>query len=579
LRTKRFRQLAVLASLSLLCGGMRATDELDTVVESEMAKREVVGLSLAVIDNGRIVETRAYGTTTRGGSVRVTPATLFQAGSISKPVAAAGALQLVERGKLSLDEDVNTKLRTWKVPDSEFTQTERVTLRRLLSHTAGLTVHGFPGYAVTDRMPSVPEVLDGKGNTAPVRVDVVPGSIWRYSGGGYTVMQQLVTDVTGKSFPDYMREAVLQPFGMTSSTYEQPLPAALAAKTASGYYVDRSAVEGKWHVYPEMAAAGLWTTATDLAHFAIGIRQALEGKSKVLSAEMTRQMLTEQKGGYGLGFGVAGSDSTLQYSHGGRDEGFDAFLVAYAKSGDGVAIMINANDNSRMVRRIINYVARKYRWPGYPSAPEAAVPVQLAPAALAVVEGRYEYQNNNMMTLFAHNGRLYTDLNGLADEEFVPVARDQFRSTERDASFRAVKNATGEVDAIDWTQPNVARRIPRIGPLFPAASSAADPDPTFTRNLMTVLQQLAEGGQAVTGSTLLTAGARKDFGRPNPEMRDVRALTFVLAQDVAGRGIERHGHAVTRVVHYRVAAPHGPGLLLVHVDPSGLITDYDLVSR
>jgi hypothetical protein len=308
------------------------------------------------------------------------------------------------------------------------------------------------------------------------------------------------------------------------------------------------------------------------------VQQALAGKSKVLSAEMARLMLTEQKGGYGLGPAVTGSDSTKQFSHGGRDEGFDAFLVAYATSGDGMAIMINANDNSRTLRRIINYVARKYNWPGQPAAPQAAAPVQIEPAALAAVEGRYEFQNNNMITLFALNGRLYTDVDGLPDEEFVPVAQDRFVSTDRDAAIRVLKNAASTVDAIDWTQPNVARRIPRIGPLFPATSSA-DPDAAFTRNVMTVLQQLANGGTAVTESALLTAGARKAFTRANAEMRGVRSLTFVHAQDVAGSGIERHGHAVARVMHYRMDTPGGVRLLLIHVEPSGLVADYDLVTR
>src|SRR5438093_6393650 len=197
LRTWHFLAVGPLVHLAV---GMQSGDELDRFVQTQMARRQLVGLSLAVIHEGRIVETRAYGTTTRGGRTAVTPQTLFQAGSVSKPVSAVGALRLVDAGKLSLDEDVNTELKSWRVPDNEFTTTERVTLRRLLSHTAGLTVPGFPGYELTERMPSVPEVIDGRGNTAPVRVDAVPGSIWRYSGGGYVVMQQLVEDVSGNDF-------------------------------------------------------------------------------------------------------------------------------------------------------------------------------------------------------------------------------------------------------------------------------------------------------------------------------------------------------------------------------------------
>jgi CubicO group peptidase (beta-lactamase class C family) len=579
LLTTRPRQLLALAAFTLVFAGMRPVDDLDSFIHNQMARREIVGLSLAIIDDGKIAETRVYGTTTRGGSERVTPNTLFQAGSISKPVAALGALKLVQEGKLSLDEDVNAKLKSWRVPDNEFTANERVTLRRLLSHTAGLTVHGFPGYDVNERMPSVPEVLDGKGNTPPVRVNLVPGTTWRYSGGGYTVMQQLVMDVTGRTFPDYMRDAVLKPLGMTSSTYEQPLSAALAAKTASGYYTSRQPVSGKWHVYPEMAAAGLWTTPSDLARYAIGVQQMLTGKSSVLSAEMARQMLTEQKGSYGLGPGVAGSGRTLRFSHGGRDEGFDAFLVAYAETGDGLAIMVNANDNSRAVSRIINFIARKYNWPEYPMpAPEVVTQAVVAADVLNAVAGRYEMSNNNMGAFTVANGRIQADVSGLPDEEWIPTADGRFVSADRAAFFRPVRNAAGVVEAIEWTANNNTRKIPRVGPLV-ATLSATDPDPAFTNNLKTVLEQLAQGNVAVTESKLITDGARKAFIRPNSGMANVQQLRFVHGENVTGRGIERHGHPILHVLHYRMNTADGEKLLLVHVAAHGLVGDYDVVDK
>jgi CubicO group peptidase (beta-lactamase class C family) len=574
----RARRLVAVFFLVVAAGGMRPIDDLDVFVETQMARRQIVGLSLAIIDDGRIVATRAYGSTTRGGSVRVTPSTLFQAGSISKPVAALGALRLVQAGKLSLDEDVNAKLKTWRVPDNDFTKTERVTPRRLLSHTAGLTVHGFPGYDVSERVPTVVEVLDGKGNTAAVRVDLVPGTTWRYSGGGYTVLQLLMTDITGQPFADYMRDHVLQPLGMTNSTYQQPLPPEWALRTASGHDSNRRTVPGRWHVYPEMAAAGLWTTPTDLAKYAIGVQQALAGKSRVLSAAIAREMVTEQKNGSGLGPAVAGSGATLRFSHGGRDEGFDAFLVAYAETGDGLAIMINANDNSRAVSRIVNFIAKKYNWPDYPQPiPEVVSPAPIASDILTATAGRYELQNNNMLTLITDNGRVYTDVSGLPDEEFIPTVDQRFVSRDRAVSFKLVRNAGGEIDALDWTQNNATRRVPRIGPLFGAAM--ADPDPAFTQNIRAALQQMAEGGAAVTDSKLLTEGARRVYIMAAAPLRDVKGLELALIQNVSGRGIERHGHAIARVHHYRMNTPQGVRLLLVHTDPNGLVADYDIVSR
>src|SRR5262249_4024211 len=282
----------------------------------------------------------------------VTTATLFQAGSISKAVAALGALRMVERGQLVLDEDVNKRLRTWKVPDFAAAPDKKVTLERILSHTAGLTVHGFPGYAAGGPVPTLVEVLDGKppANTAPIRIDVEPGTIWRYSGGGYTIMQQLLIDVSGRPFPELLRALVLAPAGMTQSSYQQPLPKDRAAATATGHLDDRSPVEGRWHVYPEMAAAGLWTTPSDLCRLAMELQRALAGKStKIVSRAMARRMITEVKDHDGLGLFLDGEGRALQLSHNGRDEGFDALLVAFAETGQGAAIMIDANDNSRMM--------------------------------------------------------------------------------------------------------------------------------------------------------------------------------------------------------------------------------------
>lgn len=342
------------------------TDDVDDLIVAQMSQRRITGLSLAIIQGGRIVKEKGFGFADKGSNTPVTPATLFQAGSISKSVAAAGALWLVERGSLSLDADVNSELRTWKVPENQYTKTQKVTLRRILSHTAGLTVHGFPGYDKAVTLPTLVQVLDGAkpANTPAIRVDTVPGSQWRYSGGGYTVMQQLIVDVTNQRFPDFMRDRVLRPLGMLSSTYEQPLPSEKAGSTAAGYYSNGKAVEGRWHVYPEMAAAGLWTTASDLARFSIGIQQSLAAKSNpVISQPMARQMLTIEKQDDGLGVFLQHRGTELAFYHNGRDEGFDAFMLAYAGTGQGAVIMINANDDSGTVEKIVNAIAKEYGWP------------------------------------------------------------------------------------------------------------------------------------------------------------------------------------------------------------------------
>lgn len=332
-----------------------------------MKAYNVPALSVAVIDDYKIAWVKAYGVTELGGTEAATPKTLFQAGSISKPVAATGMMALVEKGKLSLDEDVNLKLKSWKVPENEFTKEQKVTLRRLASHTAGLTVHGFPGYDVDKKVPTAVQVLDGLKpdvNTAPVRVDFIPGTQWRYSGGGVTIEQLVMTDVTGKPFPSLMKELVLDKEGMTDSSYEQPLPVAWQSRTATGTYRDGKSVHGKWHIYPEMAAAGLWTTPTDLAKFVIEIAQSKQGKSnKVLTQKSVQEMLTHppSASAFGIGFGVP-ADRPGEFGHNGADEGFQAQLIMNGDTGQGVAIMANSDNGILVANEYVRSLAKEYGW-------------------------------------------------------------------------------------------------------------------------------------------------------------------------------------------------------------------------
>lgn len=334
-------------------------------VQELMKIYKVPGLSVAVIDNFKIAWARAYGVTEAGSNTPVTVHTLFQAGSISKPVAATGALYLVEHGKLSLDENVNDKLKSWQVPDNEFTKEQKVTLRRLLDHSAGLTVHGFPGYEVGAPIPTLLQIFNGEkpANTAPIRVDFVPGTKFRYSGGGITIEQQLIIDVTGEPFPQFMRETVFDKLGMSDSTYEQPLPPGRAVMAATASHTDGMVVPGKWHVYPEMAAAGLWTTPTDLGKFVIETALSKQGKANhVLSESMTRERLKPQIENVGLGFFLGGGGNPAAFGHDGDDEGFQARLVMFSDSGKGVAMMANSDAGLTVADFLQESIAKEYGW-------------------------------------------------------------------------------------------------------------------------------------------------------------------------------------------------------------------------
>src|SRR5262245_35463800 len=305
----------------------------------------VPGVSVAVIRDSKIEWAKAYGLADVEAKQPATSSTLFQAGSISKPVAAMGALTLVEAGKLKLNADINTYLTSWKLPGNAHTAKSPVTLEGLLSHTAGLTVHGFPGYAAGSPVPTVPQVLDGSppANTAAVRVDLDPGTQYRYSGGGYTIAQLAMTDVTGQAFPALMQRLVLGPLGMRESTYDQPLPASLVSLAAAGYYPDGRAVEGKRHVYPEMAAAGPWTTGPDRARVAIGRQKMLAGGKGPLTKGMAENMVTPRREDYALGFGIRDDGGAKYFMHGGADEGFQAQLTASETRGYGAVVMTNSD--------------------------------------------------------------------------------------------------------------------------------------------------------------------------------------------------------------------------------------------
>jgi CubicO group peptidase (beta-lactamase class C family) len=330
---------------------------------------KIPGMSVAVFDNFHLVWMKAYGVREVGSSRPVTLDTTFQAGSISKPLTAMAVMHYVQAGKLSLDANVNDQLRSWKVPENEFTAREKVTLRRLLSHSAGTNV--FRGYVVGEPVPTTLQVLNGEkpATTPPVRVEMVPGTRFEYSGGGITVVQLLLVDSFKKPFPQLMDETVIHPLGLKHSSYEQPQPPARAALAATGHLTDGKPVEGKWHIFPEMAAAGLWTTAGDLAEVFLEVAKSKHGHSnRVLTQASTRTMLTVQAPpDLGLGFFLGpGRD---QFGHQGFDPGFFSKVVAFSDTGSGVAIMTNSSAGIAIFDPLMASVAKEYSWRDYTPEP------------------------------------------------------------------------------------------------------------------------------------------------------------------------------------------------------------------
>lgn len=419
-------------------------------IEERMRVIGVPAVSVAVINGGRIEWAKAYGYADVESKRPATTATLFQAASISKPVAAMGALRLVEDGRLFLDEDVNLKLRSWKLPTNELTTKQPVTLRLIMNHAAGTTVHGFPGYAPGTAVPTVPQLLDGvkPANTAAVRVDLQPGTRWRYSGGGTTIMQLLMTDVTGEPFPSLIKRLVLDPAGMTASTYEQPLPELRAGEAATAYRSGSRPVTGRYHTYPEMAAAGLWTTPTDLARLAIEIQRSLAGTSnKVLSREMTAAMLERGVGGHGLGPSVDFDGDSLRFGHGGANEGFRATWTAFARRGQGAVVMTNSDDGAAIAGEILQAIGREYGWPG--SAPRVIKALALAPDVMRQYAGRYDLPSSTVQfTIAVEDGHVVARRPGAAPFELVPTQTNVFAPTIDAPPFVFQRDSSGVVTTL-----------------------------------------------------------------------------------------------------------------------------------
>jgi CubicO group peptidase (beta-lactamase class C family) len=430
-------------------------------IADRMKELNVPGVSVAVIHNGQIEWARGYGFTSIGGPP-VTADTMFQAGSISKPVATMAALRLVEQGKLSLDTDINTELKSWKLPTDSVQAGKPVTLRELLTHTGGTTVHGFPGYAQNEPVPTLIQVLNGEkpANTPAIRSEAAPMARWNYSGGGFTIMQQAVIDVSGEPFPKLLHDTVLAPIGMTHSTYEQPLGKEFQAFAATPYRGDGKPVEGGAHTYPEMAAAGLWTTPTDIARYAIEVRYSIGGAANhVLSPDMTSQMLTARMGNWGLGLEMGGAKDNPYFSHGGVNEGFINIFAAYEKSGEGAVVMTNSDNGGPIGDEIMHSIAAEYGWPDW--HPTVRTEIAVDPKLLPQYAGTYALAPNFDLVVTVENGQLVTQATGQGKVPLFPESETKFFPTVMDAEVEFVKDADGKVTGLVLQQGNHEMKAPK----------------------------------------------------------------------------------------------------------------------
>lgn len=375
-----------------------------------MEEMKIPSVSIAVINEGKIEWLKAYGADVH---------TPFQAGSVSKPVSAFAILSLVEQGILNLDEEVNQKLKSWKIPENEYTQSVKVTLRHLLSHSSGINMIGFDGYRNDEPLPTLIQTLEGRvpANTLPHCVEFIPGSKMSYSGGGYNVAQLLVEDVTHQTFQEFMQNTLLEPLGMSNSTF-----AYLPSKK----------------IYPESAAAGLWTTPEDLAKWLIEIQNVLINGRKIV-----QEMVTPQVGIHGLGPVISGEGETLELNHKGRTDDFTCEIVCFPYLKKGAVVMTNAGNTGAFVQEVLRSIACEYQWPSY--AIKIKNTIEIPQATLEKYVGRYGWAEipNDIYDLFIfRNGNELSLKIGHSENlsRLYPEAENQFFLTDLgyDVKFKEV---------------------------------------------------------------------------------------------------------------------------------------------
>jgi CubicO group peptidase (beta-lactamase class C family) len=419
-------------------------------LEDRMREYKIPAVSIAVFDNYQLQWAKAYGMAEVEAGQRATEETTFLAGSISKSVNALAVLMAAADGVLGLDQPINEQLESWKLPDNELTRASPVTLRKLLSHTAGTTVHGFPGYAAGEAIPTVQQILDGlpPANTAAIRVDLAPGTKFRYSGGGTTISQLALTERSKQPYPEILAQRVLRPLEMVHSSFEQVLTPGRLKHAAVGYDGSGKAIAGKRHAYPEMAAAGLWTTPSDLVRFFSEVALARAGKSARISNAIAMQMTTrviDAEDGDGLGLGVFISDrnGAAFFGHNGSDAGFQAEAMVSLDGGHGIVVMTNSNNGYRIFDEIKRTVLAEYGWRG---ADPVVARVALEPAQRARFLGTF-LDGPRPVTIAEHGGKLV--LRPVFEDavELVPVAADRVVQRDNGRELRVAASGSLETTA------------------------------------------------------------------------------------------------------------------------------------
>jgi CubicO group peptidase (beta-lactamase class C family) len=363
-------------------------------VYKRMDHYKIPSLSIAVINEGKLEWAKAYGYADVESKVIADVNTLYQAASISKSINALGILKLTEDGKLSLDKDIRQYLKTWTFPDNEFSKNIPITLRGLLSHTAGIGTGGFMGYSPGGPLPTINEMLDGKkpANNEPIRPVVIPNKKVQYSGGGTLITKKILQDNFGSDYDSLMHKLVFKPLSMNQSSFAQPLSSRVT-NIALAYDREKKPIAGNYNIYPEQAPDGLWTTPSDLAKFVVSIQQSLVNGNGFLSRSTVEGMLTPvlPSSNAGLGLFVIDKSGEKYFTHNGANVGYRSRYFGSFAGGYGVVVFVNS-DNDGIINEIINSVAITYKWKNFFN-PEVRKIVSLPEESMDNFTGDYFSEN------------------------------------------------------------------------------------------------------------------------------------------------------------------------------------------
>lgn len=439
-------------------------DNITYSIIDRMQYYDVPGLSIAVIKDNKIEWAKSYGVKEKGTSDRVTLKTMFQAASMSKPITGIVAVKLAEQGKIDLYKSVNEQLKSWQIPENEFTKKKAITPELLLLHLGGLNVHGYHGYAVSDTIPTIIDILNGAGpaNSEPMNVLFEPGTKWRYSGGGYTILQLLMEDVSGKSFPQLMKENLFDPLGIKNSTFSHNLSKNEKASIAKAYKYDGSMVEGGYRIHPEKSAAGLWCTPSDYAKMVIEIQKAYFGQSdKIVSQKAAETLVTRNRGTMGYGFMIRLHGDSTAIAFGGGNKGFTCNIFSYFHQGTGAVIMVNS-DNGKVMGEILRSMSREYAWPEL--KPKTMKTADVADSTLLNYVGTYKGISTDKMEfafeISLRNKGLYSTINNRTSKLYAKNEKE-FIIPDGDWSISFI-DMDGEIDSLEFFvdyEKGIANRI------------------------------------------------------------------------------------------------------------------------